>query len=311
MESLDSGQVGQLTSHIDDLEALEQVASLHPEARTFETWLRSNFRATQDSNGVALATIHRIKGQEWPRVIVYGANEGLMPHRLATDAIEEERRIMHVALTRGRQAVVVLSSRGNASRFVRELQGAAPDTRVAAVAPENRLDRPRPGKLRISHTETTTPRGGSPAAGLSHVPRPASAIIPSLGDQLVLGGGYTGTVIYLDARGISLGLTTGAQLQARWGERAEQDGRRGVLVKPAVVSPAPEVAPAASTSDTVGEDHVNKTAAGNWALKVACPECGAAPGSPCQGRRTTRHGQPWHRLSVHGSRLRRAMERSI
>ncbi len=206
---------------------------------------------------------------------------------------------------------MVLSSRGNASRFVRELQGAAPDTRVAAVAPENRLERPRPGKARISHTEATTPLGVSPAAGLSDVPRPTSGIIPSLGDQLVLSGGYAGTVIYLDARGISLRLTTGAQLQARWGERAEQDGRRGVLVKPAVVSPAPEVAPAASTSDTVGEDHVNKTAAGNWALKVACPECGAAPGSPCQGRRTTRHGQPWHRLSVHGSRLRRAMERSI
>jgi DNA helicase-2/ATP-dependent DNA helicase PcrA len=311
MERLDSGQVGQLTSHIDDLEAMEQVASLHPEARTFETWLRSSFRATQDSNGVVLATIHRIKGQEWPRVIVYGANEGLMPHRLATDAIEEERRIMHVGLTRGRQAVVVLSSRGNASRFVRELQGTAPAAKVAVVTPEKLLDRPRPSKLRIDYTEATAPRRASPAAGLSSVPRQASGIIPRLGDQLVLGGGYAGIVIYLDARGISLRLTTGAQLEARWGERAEQDGRRGVLVKPTVVSPAPKVAPAVSTSRTVGEDGVDETAAGDWALKVTCPECGAAPGSPCQGRRSTRHGQPWHRLTVHGSRSRRAMERSI
>jgi DNA helicase-2/ATP-dependent DNA helicase PcrA len=311
MESLDSGQIGELTSHIDDLEALEQVASLHPEVRTFETWLRSTFRATQDPNGLVLATVHKIKGQEWPRVIVYGANEGLMPHRLATGAIEEERRIMHVGLTRGRQAVVVLSSRGNASRFVRELQGAAPDTKVAAVAPENLVDRPRPGKLRINHTEATTPGGVSPAARLSHVPRQASGIIPSLGDQLVLSGGYTGTVIYLDARGISLRLTTGAQLQARWGERAQQDGRRGVLVKPVAVSLAPEVAFAAGTSRTVGEDDVNKAATRDWALTVACPECGAAPGSPCQGRRTTRRGEPWHRLTAHGSRIRLAMKRPI
>ena len=311
MESLDSGQVGQLTSHIDDLEALEQVASLHPEARTFETWLRSSFRATQDSNGVVLATIHRIKGQEWPRVIVYGANEGLMPHRLATGAIEEERRIMHVGLTRGRQAVVVLSSRGNASRFVRELQGAAPDTRVAAVPPEKLLDQPRPGKLRTNHTEATTPRRVSPAAARSSVPCQASGIIPSLGDQLVLSGGYTGTVIYLDARGISLRLTTGAQLEARWGERVEQDGRHGVLVEPAVVNPAPEITPRLGTSRTVAEEHVNNVAGEDWALKVACPECGAAPGSPCQGRRTARHGKPWHRATVHASRLRRGGERSI
>ena len=52
--------------------------------------------------------MHRVKGMEWPYVVVLGAHDGLMPHALADD-IEEERRIFHVAITRGDTAVHVVA----------------------------------------------------------------------------------------------------------------------------------------------------------------------------------------------------------
>jgi DNA helicase-2/ATP-dependent DNA helicase PcrA len=57
----------------------------------FEPWLRARLRAPNESasdEGVAVSTVHRVKGMEWPYVVVLGAHEGLMPHALADD-IEE------------------------------------------------------------------------------------------------------------------------------------------------------------------------------------------------------------------------------
>ena len=66
-----------------------------------------------------LATVHRVKGLEWPHVIVLSATEGLMPHRLAGD-LEEERRVFHVALTRCSESVLIVSD-GPKSPFLREM----------------------------------------------------------------------------------------------------------------------------------------------------------------------------------------------
>jgi len=51
---------------------------------------------------VVLTTFHRAKGLQWPTVLVLGLNAGLMPIASAqTDAaIDEERRLLYVALTR-------------------------------------------------------------------------------------------------------------------------------------------------------------------------------------------------------------------
>ena len=51
---------------------------------------------------VVLTTFHRAKGLQWPTVIVLGLGEGLMPIASAqTDAaVDEERRLLYVALTR-------------------------------------------------------------------------------------------------------------------------------------------------------------------------------------------------------------------
>ncbi len=89
-------------SHRDDLNALIAVATFEPDPASFEPWLRTRLRATNEpasSAGVALSTVHRVKGMEWPYVVVLGAHDGLMPHTLADD-LEEERRIFHVAIMR-------------------------------------------------------------------------------------------------------------------------------------------------------------------------------------------------------------------
>lgn len=111
------------SNHVDQLLALEQVAALHPDPTTFEAWLRDELAAPAERGGVTLSTVHRVKGMEWDIVIVFNANEGLMPHRLSRDSsgqIEEERRVFHVAITRGRRTVIVFTDKAQPSRFVRE-----------------------------------------------------------------------------------------------------------------------------------------------------------------------------------------------
>jgi DNA helicase-2/ATP-dependent DNA helicase PcrA len=117
------------SSHLDDLEALTQVADLHPDPRTFEDWLRMVFHRETTPGGVTLSTIHRVKGQEWDRVAVFGVTAGLVPHRLAID-IEEERRVLHVAMTRARRHAVVLTDTARPSPFLDELTGVAPRDRA-------------------------------------------------------------------------------------------------------------------------------------------------------------------------------------
>lgn len=106
-------------SHLDDLIALEQAALLHPSPASFEAWLRESL-ARRGREGVRLSTVHRVKGMEWDCVLVYGAQKGLWPHRLAED-VEEERRVFHVALTRARKHVTVLADSEQPSKFVKEL----------------------------------------------------------------------------------------------------------------------------------------------------------------------------------------------
>ena len=127
MDALDSSRAeADRSTHADDLVALESLADLHHDPATFESWLRGVL-AQPSAPGpvVLLSTVHKIKGQEWDRVIVFGASEGLFPHRLGDDE-EGERRVFHVALTRARNQVAVLADADAPSPFVAELDGRAP-----------------------------------------------------------------------------------------------------------------------------------------------------------------------------------------
>jgi hypothetical protein len=71
---------------------------------------------------VTLSTIHRVKGREWDVVVLVGLRAGLIPHRLCDD-VEEERRVLHVALTRARQHLVLVTDPQRPSPFLPELLG--------------------------------------------------------------------------------------------------------------------------------------------------------------------------------------------
>lgn len=146
MGTLDRSGRGRDASHLDDLTALIAIASVHPDPATFEAWLREHLQGVTVSDDprapgqVTLATVHRVKGLEWDRVIVLGAHDGLMPHRL-TDDLEEERRVFHVALTRCREQVVLLADAAADTPFIDDLTTAP--SPVTAAEPESRLERSR------------------------------------------------------------------------------------------------------------------------------------------------------------------------
>ncbi len=95
------------SAQTDDLDALVALAALHPEPEGFEDWLSRSLRHPGTVDGVVLSTVHRVKGREWPHVVLHEVSAGLLPHRLAVD-IEEERRVFHVGLTRGSMSVYVV-----------------------------------------------------------------------------------------------------------------------------------------------------------------------------------------------------------
>jgi DNA helicase-2/ATP-dependent DNA helicase PcrA len=69
----------------------------------FASWLDLATRAHNAAGpAVELATFHRAKGSEWPVVFVAGLERGFVPIGWAAQsaAIDEERRLLHVALTR-------------------------------------------------------------------------------------------------------------------------------------------------------------------------------------------------------------------
>jgi len=201
MTLLDSSG-GASGSHLDDLEALLQVADLHPDAGSFEAWLRRSFHRERAEGGVTLSTIHRVKGREWDRVVVFGATEGLMPHRLSTD-VEEERRVLHVGITRGRRRVVLLGDRSRRSPFFAELDGSAARGQVrAAVA--------------AAATPAPAPIRKAPAVRTTH---PAQ-----VGQAVKVLGGYEGVVEAIDDMGVRLRLDDGGSFFVRFGEWVTVDG---------------------------------------------------------------------------------------
>jgi DNA helicase-2/ATP-dependent DNA helicase PcrA len=101
-------------TRLGDLEQLEQIAAGYPSRERFLTELTLDPpHATSDLAGVplldddylVLSTVHSAKGMEWDTVYVLGVVDGSFPSEFATgktELIEEERRLLYVAMTRAR-----------------------------------------------------------------------------------------------------------------------------------------------------------------------------------------------------------------
>jgi DNA helicase-2/ATP-dependent DNA helicase PcrA len=79
-----------------------------------------------------LSTTHSAKGQEWVAVYVLNVVDGCIPSDMATgtaEEIEEERRLLYVAMTRAKRHLALLVPQ----RFYVTQQGARGDRHVYAA----------------------------------------------------------------------------------------------------------------------------------------------------------------------------------
>jgi len=102
---------------LQDVLQLEQIAAGYPSRERFLTELTLDPPdATSDLSGpglkdedyLILSTIHSAKGQEWKSVHVLNVVDGCIPSDLGTGStheLEEERRLLYVAMTRARDAL--------------------------------------------------------------------------------------------------------------------------------------------------------------------------------------------------------------
>ncbi|CAN5254413.1 ATP-dependent helicase [soil metagenome] len=123
-----------------DLDQLQVIAAGYPNRESFLSALALEPpQATQDLAGgdrreeddvLVLSTAHSAKGREWDAVFVIWAVDGWFPSTRSLndqDQLEEERRLMYVALTRARNHLAVVhplsayGSRGGADYFVAQL----------------------------------------------------------------------------------------------------------------------------------------------------------------------------------------------
>jgi DNA helicase-2/ATP-dependent DNA helicase PcrA len=124
-------------------------------------------QAEVGSDALQLMTVHSAKGLEFHAVFITGLEEGLFPHENSmseAEGVEEERRLMYVALTRARRRLYLLLAQSRMlhgqtrynvpSRFFREL-------------PEALLQRVNHTRPASGYAQQRTPSYGTPARSLS------------------------------------------------------------------------------------------------------------------------------------------------
>lgn len=134
-----------------------------------ELRLRADARHPPVVQGVTLASLHAAKGLEWDAVFLVGLADGTLPisHALAhgpeSEAVEEERRLLYVGITRARihlalSWALARSAGGRQSRKPsRFLNGIAPQARADAAPAKARRNKGAAARCRICNNNLTTP----------------------------------------------------------------------------------------------------------------------------------------------------------
>ena len=126
----------ELVTHVPGADLAQYVTELDMRARA---------QHPPTVEGVTLASLHAAKGLEWNAVFLVGLVDGTLPimHADGEAAVEEERRLLYVGVTRARETLslswaLARSAGGRPRRRSRFLHGLIPDESPAA-----RLARPR------------------------------------------------------------------------------------------------------------------------------------------------------------------------
>ena len=149
-------------------------------------------RMEDNPDRVLLLTLHSAKGLEFDRVYLAGVEDGLFPSYMAitdTDptAIEEERRLAYVGITRAKKILTISCARARmlrgemqynpVSRFVREIDEALMDNRPLSGRPRDFdfYEEDSPQKLSFKSKPFSTEGVSSLSAGLGAT-RPVNAV---------------------------------------------------------------------------------------------------------------------------------------
>ncbi len=141
----------------DILTLVKQLATEHPDFGAFVDWYSGQEMEEQESgtertpkgieketdkDKVRVQTIHSCKGDEFKAVVLFHVAEGTLPHTQSIKtglqaAIEEERRIFYVGLTRAIDRLVVTTENGRPSRFIKEMNEPRPAPRPFGPSQKN------------------------------------------------------------------------------------------------------------------------------------------------------------------------------
>jgi DNA helicase-2/ATP-dependent DNA helicase PcrA len=161
-------------TRIGDLDQLQRIAAGYSSRAKFLTDLTLDPPSATsaeagppllDEDYLILSTIHSAKGQEWKSVFILNVVDGCIPSDMATGStedIEEERRLLYVAMTRAKDQLVVLVPQ----RFYTHQQAKKGDKHLYA-ARTRFIPSPIVGHFELkswplaAHANQAGPRGGA------------------------------------------------------------------------------------------------------------------------------------------------------
>jgi DNA helicase-2/ATP-dependent DNA helicase PcrA len=167
-------------------------------------------QAESGADALQLMTVHSAKGLEFHSVFVSGLEEGLFPHENSlteADGIEEERRLMYVALTRARRRLYLTLAQsrllhgqtryGIPSRFFHEI----PENLLRRVKPKARIQ--DSGYGRRGAAGAASPRGGAARVEgpIGGGPSPLADSPWRIGQSVVHASFGAGVIVNAEGRG--------------------------------------------------------------------------------------------------------------
>lgn len=108
------GKLSEDGSYSEQVETLNSFVDICKDFETYTEFKRylkriSQYEALDQNDRISLMTIHKSKGLEFPVVFVVGCSDGLFPHSKC-DNINDEKRLMYVAITRAMDRLYLTSN---------------------------------------------------------------------------------------------------------------------------------------------------------------------------------------------------------
>ena len=145
LDSLKNDKSPDAPARIDNLKELINVMSDHDKFQNLNDFMEHvslvmDNDNSLDTNKVTLMTLHSAKGLEFDTVFLPGWEEGLFPHQRAldeggTNALEEERRLAYVAITRAKRLLFILLALNR--RVYGQWQNNLPSRFINELPPQN------------------------------------------------------------------------------------------------------------------------------------------------------------------------------